>query len=260
MHLALKFHWTQKYTRPWFNFCNFLVPSLSRDHRFIIYLIREILSRKLAATQLSEITEIRADADITSWQWIVATRSSYLRTPESRAIPMSFGFEMLPTPLRANFKLLIIPIRDGFSRLAFSSTLHSSIEPWRLFTGFSATSCPLSFSPPLVRRAGVGWKPPRTTEVLIEFIAMLFMRDRERAREGTNERENGERWGKLERKGERETWEDRGGKREPYISTSRIGVAVVLVSNIPVSRVPQGHPSYPEDCRNVRAKSAARCM
>lgn len=76
------------------------------------------------------------------------------------------------------------------------------------------------------------------------------MRERERR---TKRRIGGE-------KDERETREDRRGKREPYISTSRIGVAVVLVSNILVSRVPQGHPPYPEDCRNVRAKSAARCM
>lgn len=43
---------------------------------------------------------------------------------------MSFGFEMLPIPPHSmpNFKLLIIPIRDEFSRLAFSSsTLYSSI-------------------------------------------------------------------------------------------------------------------------------------
>jgi len=53
--------------------------------------------------------------------------------------------------------------------------------------------------------------------------------------------------GRSGRKGERETREDRGGKRNPYISMSRIGVAVVLVSNIPVSRVPQGHPPYLEE-------------
>lgn len=225
------------------------------------YLTRQKKSFHESWAQCSSLeSEIRVEADVTLWEWIVATRSSYLSTPELRAIPMSFGFEMLPTPLRANFKLLIIPIRDGFSRLAFSSTLHSSIEPWRLFTGFSATSCPLSFSPPLVRHAGVEWKPPRTTEVLIEFIAMLFMRDRERARGSEWERsENGEE--DRGEKGERgDMREDGGGKREPYISTSRIEVAVVLVSNIPVSRVPQGHPPYPEDCRNVRAKSAARCM
>lgn len=42
-------------------------------------------------------------------------------------------------------------------------------------------------------------------------------------------------------KDERETWKDGDGKREPYISASRIEVTVVLVSNIPVSRVLQGH-------------------
>lgn len=98
------------------------------------------------------------------------------------------------------------------------------------------------------------------------------MRDRERARGTERERarereeegaEKGEKDDKGARgeKGERETWEDSGGKREPYISTSRIGVAVVLVSNIPVSReCRKANPLHPEDCRNVRAKSAARCM
>lgn len=52
---------------------------------------------------------------------------------------------------------------------------------------------PVLSSPPCrpsrALRVGVGWKPPRTTEVLIEFIAMLFMRDRERARGIEKERE-----------------------------------------------------------------------
>lgn len=52
-----------------------------------------------------------------------------------------------------------------------------------------------------MRRVGVGWKPPRTTEVLIEFIAMLFMRDRERVRgrETEREREKGTE-GEIERR------------------------------------------------------------
>lgn len=227
--------------------------------------------------QFSRPAELYALSDITSRQ-IATARSSYLHTPESRAIPTSFGFEMLPTPLRANFKLLIIPIRDGFSRLAFSSTAafidRAMTTVYWIFRDFLSPVLPSPLS--RARRVGVGWKPPRTTEVLIEFIAMLFMRDRERARgtererEREREKERARGGGRRERrttrgargeKGERETREDSGGKREPYISTSRIGVAVVLVSNIPVSReCRKANPPHPEDCRNVRAKSAARCM
>lgn len=201
----------------------------------------------------------------------------------------------LPVPVRvSNFKLLITPIGDGFSRLAFSSfTIPPFIDRaattvYRIFRDFLSlvllpppSSAAPSPSPlPLVRRMRVRWKPPRTTEVLIEFIAMLFMRDRERVSERekmgerseeadreTMERGKRQKWARI---GEKGTRNDRDGKRKPVLSplppflshslsfslsfsASRIEVAVTPVSGIFLSRECCKATSFPSRKLSKRA-------
>lgn len=118
---------------------------------------------------------------------------------------------------------------------------------------------------------GVGWKPPRTTEVLIEFIAMLFMRDRERARatESKRERKRGREGGGT-KKGEKD--DDEGLEEKRAIGRHRkteeeeegaVHLDVTYRSGSSTSleysrlaRVPQGQPPSP---RRLSKRASQKC-
>lgn len=131
---------------------------------------------------------------------------------------------------------------------------------------------PSSLSSSQARRVGVGWKPPRTTEVLIEFIAMLFMRDRERARaterERAREREREAKEGEKDddddddegleekrAKGRHEKTEEEEKGAVHLDVTYRSGSSTSLEYSR-LARVPQGQPPSP---RRLSKRASQKC-
>lgn len=128
------------------------------------------------------------------------------------------------------------------------------------------SSLPPSCRPSRARRVGVGWKPPRTTEVLIEFIAMLFMRDRERARgterQSERERKREDRERRTRRGGSRRKGRkgDMAGQRREERAvhldvTYRSGSSTSLEYSR-LARVPQGQPPSP---RRLSKRASQKC-